>query len=225
MSTKKAQKPRKDAKERLLEAAIKIFAIYGFEGASTRMLVKEAGVNISAIPYYFDSKDGLYEAVIRHIVSLALKRRGKESMEIRRALDAGNLTKQKAKKLLHDYIGGFSGFLISDMASPYIPQIIIREQMQPTPVFNILYEGFMRPLHETLTRLVAYLTGLSAESEQAILCATTIIGQLIVFKTHHEFVLCRTGWKAYRHDEAAAIIELVLQNTDAIIAAHRKTKS
>jgi len=224
MSTKKAQKPQKDARERLLEAAIKVFAEHGFEGASTRLLVKEAGVNISAIPYYFESKDGLYEAVIRHVISLSLEAKGEKLIEIQRALDEGNLTQEKAKELLHEFIGGFSGFLLSEMVSPHIPQLIMREQMQPTPVFDILYEGLMRPMHETLTGLVAYLTGLSPESQEAVLCAHTIFGQLLIFQTHREFALRRTGWSAYRTDEAAAIIELILRNTDAIIAAHRRTK-
>lgn len=225
MCAKASPKHQQDAKERLLEAAIKIFAIHGFEAASTRMLVKEAGVNISAIPYYFENKEGLYEAVIRHIVTIAREKKGEKIKEIRAVLKEGNLPKQKAKQLLHDYISGFSGFLVNETVSPYIPKIIIREQMQPTPVFEILYEGLMQPMHETLTGLVASLTGLASDSEEAILCASSIIGQLMIFKTHREFILRRTGWDGYKQKEIEAIINLVLQNTDAITASHRKAKA
>ena len=38
--------------ERLIVAAVKIFAQYPVELASTRAIAKEAGVSLSAIPYY-----------------------------------------------------------------------------------------------------------------------------------------------------------------------------
>lgn len=225
MGTKVTKAPVGDARGRLLEAALKVFAVYGFEGASTRMLVKEAGVNISAIPYYFGGKEGLYEAVIRHIISMALEDRGEKAVALRAALDSGTLTQDHARVLLHDFISGFGDFLLGERASLYMAQIIVREQMRPSPVFDILYEEMMRPVHETFTRLVAFLIDCPAQSEEAVLCAHAIFGQLLVFKTHKEFALRRTGWKAYGEKERAAIIAMILQNTDAIITAHRKKAS
>lgn len=219
---KTAGQPQKDAKERLLDAAIKIFAIHGFEGASTRMLVKEAGVNISAIPYYFGGKEGLYEAVIEHIMSIALEKRGEKAAQIRAALDDGQLTREKGTELLHEFIRGFAAFLLSAQASPYIGQIIIREQMLPTPVFDLLYDGMMNPMHKTVTRLVAYLAGMDEDSEQAVLCAHAIFGQLAFFKTHREMALRRLQSKTYSAAQIEAITTTILRNTDAIIAAHRK---
>lgn len=222
MAPKKESQPSKEAKERLLEAGIKIFAQSGFEGASTRMLVKEANVNISAIPYYFGGKDGLYEAVMRHIVATVLKERGETIIELRRALEGTALTQAQAKNLLSGFISSFSEFLLSERASLNMAQIIIREQMRPSPVFEILYEEMMRPMHETFTRLIAFLIGVAPETEDAVLCAYTIMGQILIFKTHKEFVRRRTGWKSYGKTETDVIIKTILQNTDAIIAAHRK---
>src|SRR5579862_9588675 len=56
---------RNDLRLRLLEAAIDVFGRHGFDGASTRMLAKAAGVNLQAIPYHFGGKEGLYLAVDR----------------------------------------------------------------------------------------------------------------------------------------------------------------
>ena len=50
-----------------------------------------------------------------------------------------------------------------------------------------------------------------------------IIGQLAVFKTHREMILRRSGWGKYSRKEAQKIIEMVLYNTDAIIAAHAQS--
>jgi AcrR family transcriptional regulator len=58
------QKVEIDARQTLLETAARLFAEHGFEAVSTRMLAKEAAVNIAMIAYYFGSKEKLYEAII-----------------------------------------------------------------------------------------------------------------------------------------------------------------
>ena len=50
--------------ERILLAAKKVFAEHGFRDATTRMICKEAGVNIALVNYYFRTKAELYKAVI-----------------------------------------------------------------------------------------------------------------------------------------------------------------
>lgn len=222
MSAQKAKETAADSKERLLMAAIKIFATHGFEGASTRMVVKEADVNISAIPYYFGSKDGLYEAVMRHIISIAMEAQGDRVEQLREALDSGTLTQAKGKALLHDFMSSFVEFLLGERATLHMAQIMIREQMQPSPIFDILYEDMMKPMHETFTRLIAFLINVDPKSQEGILCAHSVFGQIMIFKTHKEFVLRRTGWKSYGPPEKETIISLILQNTDAIISAHKK---
>ncbi len=51
-------------KERILDAAEQAFARAGFEGASLRDIVLEAGVNLATVYYYFESKEGLMAAVL-----------------------------------------------------------------------------------------------------------------------------------------------------------------
>ena len=57
-----------EPKKRLIEAGLDLFSKYSFDGASTRMLVERAEVNLASIKYYFGSKEGLYLAVAAHIV-------------------------------------------------------------------------------------------------------------------------------------------------------------
>lgn len=49
-------------RDRILEAALEIFAAHGFAGASTRRIAECAGVNVGLIQYYFDSKERLWQA-------------------------------------------------------------------------------------------------------------------------------------------------------------------
>lgn len=49
-------------RERTLQAAIKLFAEYGYEGVSTREITKLGEVNLAAIHYHFGGKKELYIA-------------------------------------------------------------------------------------------------------------------------------------------------------------------
>lgn len=51
-------------RSKLVEIATKLFAAKGFAAVSVRELTEAAQVNISAISYYFNGKEGLYEAVL-----------------------------------------------------------------------------------------------------------------------------------------------------------------
>jgi AcrR family transcriptional regulator len=52
-------------RERILNAAEEAFAASGFEGASLRDIVLAARVNLATVYYYFSSKRGLMEAVLK----------------------------------------------------------------------------------------------------------------------------------------------------------------
>jgi AcrR family transcriptional regulator len=52
-------------RDRILDAAERIFAEAGFAGASLRDIVLEANVNLATVYYYFGSKNGLMEAVLK----------------------------------------------------------------------------------------------------------------------------------------------------------------
>ena len=49
---------------RILTAALKLFAEFGFDGTSTRAVAEAADVNLAMIHYYFGSKEQLYHRVI-----------------------------------------------------------------------------------------------------------------------------------------------------------------
>lgn len=53
-----------DSRELILRAALRAFAQRGFDGASTREIAADAGVNHGLIPYYFGSKGKLWRAAV-----------------------------------------------------------------------------------------------------------------------------------------------------------------
>lgn len=53
-------------RERILEAAAKEFAAYGYDGASLNQILDKAGISKGAAYYYFDDKADLYATTILH---------------------------------------------------------------------------------------------------------------------------------------------------------------
>jgi AcrR family transcriptional regulator len=53
-----------NARDKLLETAIRIFAEKGYAGTSVREIVEQAGVSKPVLYYYFKSKEGLFLAIL-----------------------------------------------------------------------------------------------------------------------------------------------------------------
>src|SRR5882672_11857342 len=52
------------ARERILAAALEVFAEHGFDGARTREIAARADANLGLIKYYFDGKEQLWKAAV-----------------------------------------------------------------------------------------------------------------------------------------------------------------
>jgi AcrR family transcriptional regulator len=64
-----ARKSKMTKKEIIIESAIKLFGIKGFEGTSVREIATDADVNVAMINYYFGSKEKLFESVVEYRTS------------------------------------------------------------------------------------------------------------------------------------------------------------
>lgn len=107
-----------NTKQILLEVSEKIFAESGFEGASTRRITVEAGVNISTIKYHYGSKELLYIAVFNYRIA-----------ELNQFC-AGRLKKNAAKPVqkLNAFIDEYSRMLKSNY---YFLKLLNRELCSP----------------------------------------------------------------------------------------------
>jgi len=56
-----------DARDRIVEAALTVFAQRGFDGATTREIAKEAGVSSALIHHHFKDKESLWKLVGQRI--------------------------------------------------------------------------------------------------------------------------------------------------------------
>ncbi len=67
MTARKAGRPQNnlDVRQLLIEHARDLFVVHPYDKVSTRLIADRVGVNIAMIRYYFGSKAGLFEAMLR----------------------------------------------------------------------------------------------------------------------------------------------------------------
>ncbi|MDK8180220.1 CerR family C-terminal domain-containing protein [Paenibacillus sp. UMB4589-SE434] len=176
---------------RLLEAGLRIFGLHGYEGVRTRTLADEAGVNQSAIPYYFGGKKGLYLAVTRRLTAAVHDEFLKQALIETEVIQ--KRSKAEAEEALKNVMTQFSQTMIGNHETNARSVFIAREQLQPTEAYDILYEQFFLPLHQMIAVLVGKLMELDANDPKTILIAHAIVGQSIAFSVAKETYLRRQG--------------------------------
>lgn len=67
---RKVRTSEKTTAELLKEAAIRLFAKYGYEGTTVRMIARQAGVTAGQITVNFGSKENLFDEIIKDICKL-----------------------------------------------------------------------------------------------------------------------------------------------------------
>ncbi|EMN4128721.1 MULTISPECIES: CerR family C-terminal domain-containing protein [Providencia] len=167
-------------KEKLINEGIKLFALHGIAGVRTRQLADNAGVNQSAIPYHMGGKLGVYSAVIQKIASdLAAASHPHEfDRAFTKLTQQSSRQTEEANALLHMLINGLGNALLQP-AHNYYSVLILREQLEPTENYQIIYRDFIEPFHIRLSGLIQFITQL--DEQTAIIRAHAMIGQVLGF--------------------------------------------
>ena len=92
-------------RERILDAAERLFMEKGYEGTSTRMVTGAAGVNLAAVNYHFGSKEALMQAVLGRRLAILTQER-------LRILDAAEAQAGEAPLKPSQIVDGFFGTLL-----------------------------------------------------------------------------------------------------------------
>ncbi|WP_210542970.1 CerR family C-terminal domain-containing protein [Rhodoferax sp. PAMC 29310] len=124
-----------EARTRLLDAALTLFAEKGFAATSIRELALAAQVNVSAISYYFGDKAGLYRALfqdprINPPVALA---------------PAANLA-----EAIRGLLTAMTEPLKQSDAAQQCVKLFMREMLEPTGVWQAEIENNIQPAHLAL---------------------------------------------------------------------------
>nr|WP_319396420.1 CerR family C-terminal domain-containing protein [uncultured Desulfobacter sp.] len=215
---KKGNSHAPGTKERLLEAAIDVFGRHGFDSATTRMIAKAGNVNIAAIPYYFGGKGGLYQAVIDHIAGHIKNEAG----DLFDQIDAMDFSQEEgarqARELIQAVLERFINFIAGSEQGPRFSRIILREQMFPSPAYDTIFEGFLKPVLDALSTLIMAASG-ESDPRQATFKAMTLMGQVIIFRVGRETIVRGLDLEGYSPQELEEIRRVVVENALAITTA------
>ena len=162
------------ARERLLDAAEKLFAENGFDGTSVRSITQLAKCNIAAVNYHFGNKEKLYYEVVIRCLRMLRELRIRRINELM-AQGAENVT---LERLLDVFAKAFLEPLIDESRGPAIMQIMHREMLAPHMPKTLFLEETFLPVTNALKKaLMAVCPYLSQPN--AILVIHLIIAQLI----------------------------------------------
>ena len=207
-----------DAKQRLIKAGLEIFGTFNLEGATTRQLAERAEVNQAAIPYYFGGKEGLYLAVIEHVITHKASRVRPALLQISELLEQQKqLTPEEAVDQIKTLFGVYLQVLLEDKAATTWARIIMREQMQPTKAFHLLYERWIRHVHETLAALLAVILQKRPTDPNVILRTHILVGQIQIFLSGRETIRRRANWEGYDESARKQIQKAVFDQLDLFL--------
>lgn len=205
----------------LIHAAVEVFGASGLEAATTRDIAQRAQQNIAAIAYYFGGKEGLYLAVVEHIVQVILARVGPLMDEA----DAFLTQEEQPPERCLDYLKRLLALSIAtNQAMIPVTGIIVREQTQPTRAFSILYDGCLERLQRLGADLIRAYLGGTVPPPECIVRFHALLGESLAFRFARETILRRTRWKEIGAEEEARIQAIVTEHAELVLRGLRRRK-
>jgi AcrR family transcriptional regulator len=205
-------------KNKMLEVAVDAFGTAGYDGVSTRQLADRAAVNLGAIRYHFGDKKGLYRAAVQHVAEGLRERVSPVLQEVGRSATRTGISREELIDLVCQLLSGFASQLLRPGISDSWARLLIREQMDPTEGFAILY-SVMRLVTEGTASIVGKILDAPKDSEDVRIRTMALLGQAIVFRSHRAAALRFVGWKRLGPQEILKVQAVVSNQCRAILRA------
>ena len=147
-STRARRRPRPpqgSSRERILAAALEVFAEQGFDGARTRDIAERAGANLGLIDYYFEGKEKLWRAAVASAFEELQRELGAAVAPAPGGAEAGE--RARLEQLLRRFVHFVA-------RRPAFMRLMNDEGKRDGPRMRWLADHHVRPLSEALRRLV-----------------------------------------------------------------------
>ncbi len=158
-----------ETRQRLLDAAARLFAERGFQDVTVRDICGQAGANVAAVNYYFRDKSGLYQEVIQQIIGFM-----QQMME--RAHAAG--PNKSAEERLRHYIRTYLQHILQGGDECWQGMLMAREMTDPTPGLDLIFQQAIRPNSERVRALISELMGRPISDELVGMCVGSVQTQM-----------------------------------------------
>ena len=162
---------KETTKQKLIKAAIKVFAQKGFRDATVRQIVKLAGTaNINAVNYYFGSKERLYKQILEMVFA---------EYDRQAPSDFQDKTPEEQLKI---YISTFCKILYQEgQYDSDTTAILVEEFTRPSPFLEEVVDTFIRPRVQKHIVMLKALLGEGATDDMARDCLVSVSGQLLYY--------------------------------------------
>lgn len=157
-------------KARILEAAEEVFAIRGFEGASTREIATRAAVNISSLHYHWESKETLYFAVFENIYDRLL--------EITRSTVLPAAQREGGREIHEGSIGRLFDFFLEN---PNIPRLLLRRILENEEFGREIEHDVLAPAWKLFASWIQDYSGKKIKDIDAQILMLTVNSTLLLF--------------------------------------------
>lgn len=158
-------------RERLLDAAEKLFAEQGFHSASVRDITREAKCNIASVNYHFGGKANLYREVFLRRLRDLRERRLARIAELR----GGRLT---LERLLRAFASAFVDPLVEEGAGRRWVMLVSHELIDPQLPPETFLGEMVEPVQGALAAAVIEAAP-GIQYEDALLASQSLMGQLL----------------------------------------------
>jgi AcrR family transcriptional regulator len=169
IKTKKSRADGEQSRERLLAAAMRLFAEQGYSRASTREIALAAGVNVAAISYYFGDKAGLYKAAFT-----AMSPAPADNIAM---FDQPHFT-------LRESLQGFFKQMLAPLLEGNMMELCMRlwfrEMLEPTGIWANEIENGIRPEQDAFSRVLARHLGQPAPDDETHRLAFSIASMALM---------------------------------------------
>jgi AcrR family transcriptional regulator len=204
--------------ERIIHAAIKVFADFSLEKATLAIIAKEAGITLSSITYHFKTKEKLYGEVLNRILDYMLddiNRRIAELDAISDSQVANSFTPEVAEANLRNLFQHFVARLF-DSGSALFVRILIREQSAPSAFYNDIYERYFKQVMLLLERLIKAITGCE-EKHRLSMLAFSALAQIIGSRIEKYLILKHSNIEEFSADDIEQLATLITENAMLIV--------
>ncbi len=206
------------SRERLVEAARRLFALRGFDGVSIREIAQAARVNLAAIAYHYGGKKGLYRAVLQRLIDDTGRHIGPTIVQLRREVASAGTDRARLGAIAARMVEGLLRAVLSEEENlRWSMALMLREFQQPSDDFPMVMEARIHPMHDAVSALVAAATGRAEDDPETRLVTVTIISQCMAFGAGRRIVWARLGWDGYTPERVERIIAIVTANVLAIL--------
>ena len=200
-----------NTREKIIKAAIHEFAIKGYEQATTRDILLQAGANVAAINYYFKGKKGLYVEILLHIVEL-VREQFRDVYPEYMLLKATMPNPKKSREMLKKCIRKFVELICSDRFSVDLGMIYIHEYTQASPYFETLSKGLDEIYFPWCVALLQDASEGALSEKEANLQTVMMFSEIFSVLTRKEVILKVMGWQDYNQEAINEILSIIYRN-------------